>query len=167
MNKKTKITIIIITIIIIALLIIGGYFIFRKNDTSEVNTEEENTIVEEIDENEIEQEQTNSLDEEKNVIEENLTNSETTQTIQDIPEQQESQIIGREEQESIAQNEGPTDEEKVIELVKNTWGPNDNSVTFNIGNREGDIYMVSVNNKETTAVLAWYQVNIATGQVTE
>ena len=167
MNKKTKITIIIITIVIIALLIIGGYFIFRKNDISEVNTEEENTIVEEIDENEIEQEQTNSLDEEKNVIEENLTNSETTQTIQDIPEQQENQIIGREEQESIAQNEGPTDEEKVIELVKNTWGPNDNSVTFNIGNREGDIYMVSVNNKETTAVLAWYQVNIATGQVTE
>ena len=156
MNKKTKITIIIIIVVIIALLIIGGYFIFRKNDTSEVNTEEENTIVEEIDENEIEQEQTNSLDEEKNVIEENLTNSETTQTIQDIPEQQ-----------SIAQNEGPTDEEKVIELAKNTWGPNDNSVTFNIGNREGDIYMVSVNNKETTAVLAWYQVNIATGQVTE
>ncbi len=172
MDKRTKIIIVITSIVVICLLVIAGYFVFKKQNTSVVNGEDENTIIEETNENEIEQEDTNSLQEdntieEENTIEENIINNEISQAVQNNQEQPKEQIIGREEQESIAQNEGPTDEEKVIELAKNTWGPNDNSVTFNIGNREGDIYMVSVNNKETTAVLAWYQVNIATGQVTE
>ncbi len=172
MDKRTKIIIVITSIVVICLLVIAGYFVFKKQNTSVVNGEDENTIIEETNENEIEQEDTNSLQEdntieEENTIEENIINNEISQAVQNNQEQPKEQIIGREEQESISENRGQTDEEKVIELVKNTWGANDNSVTFNIVNHDGDIYMVSVNNKETTAVLTWYQVNIVTGEVTE
>ena len=63
--------------------------------------------------------------------------------------------------------EGKKHEEKVLELVKNKWGANDSTVSFNIANHDGDNYMVSVNNKETTQVMAWYQVNLSTGEVTQ
>lgn len=76
-------------------------------------------------------------------------------------------IIGREEQESISLNHGERDDEKVINLVRNKWGINDTTVSFNIVNHEGNIYRVSVNSKETTEVKAWYEVNLSTGEVTE
>ena len=153
--------IIAIAIIAVIVIIIAISVFLRKDDKGENN--EENTIVEEFQENEIDEEEKNQIDEEQeNSVEENVINETSNVNVQQTTQ---DQIIGREEQESINQNQGPTDEEKVIELVKNKWGANDSTVTFNIMNREGDIYMVSVNNKSTTAVMAWYQVNIATGEV--
>ncbi len=160
--KENKMKIIIAIAIIAVIVIIIAISVFlRKDDKGENN--EENTIVEEFQENEIDEEEKNQIDEEQeNSVEENVINETSNVNVQQTTQ---DQIIGREEQESINQNQGPTDEEKVIELVKNKWGANDSTVTFNIMNREGDIYMVSVNNKSTTAVMAWYQVNIATGEV--
>lgn len=166
MENKTKI---IIAVAVIVAIIIGiVVYLFLIKDNNEENNEE-NTIVEEVQENEIDEEDTNSVDEEQeNGVEENVANDTVTESnVQQTTQEPQEQIIGREEQESINQNQGPTDEEKVIELAKNKWGANDTTVTFNIMNREGDIYMVSVNNKETTAVMTWYQVNVATGEVTQ
>lgn len=162
MENKTKIIIAIAVIVAIIIGIVVYLFLIKDNN-------EENTIVEEVQENEIDEEDTNSVDEEQeNGVEENVANDTITENnVQQTSQEQQEQIIGREEQESINQNQGPTNEEKVIELAKNKWGANDTTVTFNIMNREGDIYMVSVNNKETTAVMAWYQVNVATGEVTQ
>ena len=57
-------------------------------------------------------------------------------------------------------------EEEIIQLVKNKYGT-DQGVTFNIANKEGTIYHVSVNDAETTAVLTWYTVDISTNTVTQ
>lgn len=50
--------------------------------------------------------------------------------------------------------------------MKNEYGT-EQGVTFNIANKEGNIYHVSVNDNNTTAVLAWYNVDISTETVTQ
>lgn len=75
-----------------------------------------------------------------------------------------SDYVGEEEQGTT--NSEQTEEEKVIELVKNEYGT-EQGVTFNIANKEGNIYHVSVNDNTTTAVLAWYNVDILTETVTQ
>ena len=69
-----------------------------------------------------------------------------------------ARLIGR---ENVATSKGA-----VIELVKNEYGT-DQGVTFNIANKEGTIYHVSVNDAETTAVLTWYTVDVSTNTVTQ
>ena len=54
----------------------------------------------------------------------------------------------------------------MIELVKETYGT-DQGVIFNIANKEGSIYHVSVNDASTTAILAWYTVDISTNTITQ
>lgn len=165
-SKNKKIIIAIVSVLLISILIIGVYVVIKNNKKEQ---EQENTIVEEVEENEISEEIID--DEQENVVDEQTENTtienNVNQEIQEDPEQLQNQVIGREEQESITENQGPTNEEKVMELVKNKWGANDDSVTFNIMNHDGDVYMVSVNDKDTTAVKTWYQVNLSTGEVTQ
>lgn len=75
-----------------------------------------------------------------------------------------SDYVGAEEQETT--NDEKTEEEKVVELVKEAYGT-EQGVTFNIANKDGNIYHVSVNDNITTAVLAWYNVDIFTETVTQ
>ena len=166
MEKKT-IILMIVTIVAFIILIAGmcyGFFYSankeqEKNEiTQEVNTEnvqEENNVVDEEKENIIET--TNNVSE--NVIVEEPV-------AQNVPDTS-NQIIGKEEAETASENVGLTEEEKAIELVKEKWGAQDTSVVYAVANREGNIYMVSVTNKETTAVLAWYQVNMQTEEVVQ
>lgn len=97
---------------------------------------------------------------------ENIVNEPVTPTIQPNATEEEinSDYVGSEEQQTV--NTEQTEEEKVIELVKNEYGT-DQGVTFNIANKEGTIYHVSVNDAETTAVLTWYTVDISTNTVTQ
>lgn len=107
-----------------------------------------------------------------NTVEENETNTENivnetvTPTVQPNVSEEEinSDYVGSEEQQTVSTEQ--TEEEKVIELVKNEYGT-DQGVTFNIANKEGTIYHVSVNDAETTAVLTWYTVDISTNTVTQ
>ena len=91
-----------------------------------------------------------------NTVEENETNVEN--------ETDTENVVNEPVTPSIQPN--VTEEEKVIELVKNEYGT-DQGVTFNIANKEGTIYHVSVNDAETTAVLTWYTVDISTNTVTQ
>ena len=113
------------------------------NETTKTNTEEENEI-----------------------DTENIVNEPVTPTIQPNATEEEinSDYVGSEEQQTV--NTEQTEEEKVVELVKNEYGT-DQGVTFNIANKEGTIYHVSVNDAETTAVLTWYTVDISTNTVTQ
>lgn len=113
------------------------------NETTKTNTEEEN--------------ETDT---------ENIVNEPVTPTIQPNATEEEinSDYVGSEEQQTV--NTEQTEEEKVVELVKNEYGT-DQGVTFNIANKEGTIYHVSVNDAETTAVLTWYTVDISTNTVTQ
>lgn len=97
---------------------------------------------------------------------ENIVNEPVTPTIQPNATEEEinSDYVGTEEQQTV--NTEQTEEEKVIELVKNEYGT-DQGVTFNIANKEGNIYHVSVNDAETTAVLTWYTIDISTNTVTQ
>ena len=59
-----------------------------------------------------------------------------------------------------------TEEERVIELVKQEYGT-DQGVSFNIVNKTGQIYNVSVVDDSSSAVLKWYTVDMSTETVTE
>lgn len=59
-----------------------------------------------------------------------------------------------------------TEEERVIELVKQEYGT-DKGVSFNIVNKTGQIYNVSVVDDSSSAVLKWYTVDMSTETVTE
>ena len=60
-----------------------------------------------------------------------------------------------------------TNEQKALALAQNMWGASDNTVHYQIAKQEGNIYYVSVNDETTTAVLAWYSVDISTNTVTQ
>lgn len=107
-----------------------------------------------------------NTEEESETDTENIVNEPVTPTIQPNATEEEinSDYVGSEEQQTV--NTEQTEEEKVVELVKNEYGT-DQGVTFNIANKEGTIYHVSVNDAETTAVLTWYTVDISTNTVTQ
>lgn len=166
MEKKT-IILMIVTIVAFIILIAGMCYGFFYSANKE---QEKNEITQEVNTENI-QDESNVVDEEKeNIIE--TTNNVSENVIveepvaQNVPDTS-NQIIGKEEAETASENVGLTEEEKAIELVKEKWGAQDTSVVYAVANREGNIYMVSVTNKETTAVLAWYQVNMQTEEVVQ
>ncbi len=121
-------------------------------------------IINEIDLNETTT--TNTSVEENETNTENIVNETVTPTVQPNVTENEinSNYVGTEEQ--ATNNTEQTEEERVIELVKNEYGT-DQGVTFNIANKDGNMYYVSVNDVATTAVLAWYSVDISTNTVTQ
>ena len=121
-------------------------------------------IINEIDLNETTT--TNTSVEENETNTENIVNETVTPTVQQNVTENEinSDYVGTEEQ--ATNNTEQTEEERVIELVKNEYGT-DQGVTFNIANKDGNMYYVSVNDVATTAVLAWYSVDISTNTVTQ
>ena len=58
-----------------------------------------------------------------------------------------------------------TKAERAIELAKEAWGLNTDVYTFSIDSKEGDIYHVQV--ISNTMVIAYYDVNVKTGEVSE
>ena len=97
----------------------------------------------------------NTLKEENNIDANNI-NENTT-----------SNVIGKEETNSEKEEDSSqTKEEKAINLVKKEWGSDDDSVYFNIANKNGNKYTISVNSSETTEAIAWYDVDLDTERVT-
>ena len=161
MDKFTKFLIVIAIIIAIMIVVGIGYLVIDSDksdveiNNDEITIEEEKPDEEIVEEEEDEKEEENTIKEE--VTEDPEANKRGVQT----------QVTGREEQQSNNQPNQKTDDQKVIEMAKKKWGENDSTVSFNIENREGHIFKVSVRNKNTTAALAWYTVNISTGEVTQ
>lgn len=130
---------------------------------------EDQSIINEIDLNQTTETNTvseNEIDMDTEETTENIVNETVMPTIQPNATEEEinSEYVGSEEQQTV--NTEQTEEEKVVELVKNEYGT-DKGVTFNIANKEGTIYHVSVNDAETTAVLTWYTVDVSTNTVTQ
>ena len=70
------------------------------------------------------------------------TNTETTKT----------------ESTSTASTNGYVgEEEKAIELAKKEWGENDSNVTYNVEQKEGNVYYIAV--RLNDQVQKWYEVN--------
>ena len=115
----------------------------------------------------------NSQKEEKNTTNTIATN-ETTNTInveenqeeeENTPVESNDDYIGIEEEESAnEENTEKTTDERAIELAKETWGEDD-SVTFSIERKDGNVYYIAVSSNATT--ISWYQVNIDTREISE
>ncbi len=152
MKDKLKLIIITAIITIIILVIFLIFFNNKQIDNTElVNSKvyTTNTIV-------------NSIDSED---ENNITDENNTNTIQDNKNEN---VIGREEKESEQEDKdssSASNDKKALELVKKEWGEEDNNVYFNIANKNGKKYTISVHNSETTQAVAWYDVDLTTGKV--
>ena len=61
-----------------------------------------------------------------------------------------------------------TGKELAVELAKKEWGEKDTSVYYYVEEvKSEDVYIISVRNRETTAGMMDYEVNIKTGKVEE
>lgn len=122
---------------------------YENNQTSDVSNEiEENKIVDNNEKTEVE----NTVKEEKKVVKEQVTGKEEEETAKEV--------------ENTKSSSKQITESKALDLVKKTWG-NDDSVYYTIANKDDQNYYVSVNDNSSTSVLAWYAVNIITGEVKE
>lgn len=92
-----------------------------------------------------------SIDEEENTVE----NTSTTNT------QSNTSTVNEDNENSDA-------EDVAIQLAKEEWGEDNEDVYYYIEeNLSENVYVVSVRDKNTTATLANYEVNIETEQVSE
>lgn len=87
------------------------------------------------------------------------TNTETTNT-ESTSTASTNGYVGEEEKESDASqttSTSQTKEEKAIELAKKEWGENDSNVTYNVEQKEGNVYYIAV--RLNDQVQKWYEVN--------
>ena len=179
-QKKQSLLTFTIVILVIALAILLGTMAYEeainmnKNETEqtsnpkienegkdEINNEEENKENEpkvednEIQNNQEENQEINNQENKDDVIEEKDKDEK----------KDEQEYVGEEEVQSKEEtNSGKTIEEKAIDLAKKEWG-NDASVTFNIEEKKGNKYYVSVKRNAITA--CWYEVDIETWEISE
>lgn len=154
MNNKIKN--VIIVIIFSLIFSISLIMILDRKDSSIdqnlVKIENENLVNNTV-KNQI---TSNNTVKEENNVDANNINENTT-----------SNVIGKEETNSEKEEDSSQNkEEKAINLVKKEWGSDDDSVYFNIANKNGNKYTISVNSSETTEAIAWYDVDLDTEKVT-
>lgn len=168
MNKKIKT---IITLGVIILIGVAIFMYFKSMNVLAEGDNKDNNIVVGMNEN------NNIIKEENNIVVNNvIENNIVEDTIQNNIEENEIQNNTSEnknniEKPSVSPNneselESNNDEEKAIGIVKKDWGSTD-GVYFKVQAIDANgNYVISVNNSETTASLAWYTVNPKTGEFT-
>ncbi len=142
--EKQKILTLIIVVAIIGLIGLGGYVVYDEMQQKNTQTKTE----------------TISADKENQIQKEEPKEEENKEK---QPKQEQAE--GKEEKESNAEakNEESKDD-KAIALAKKTWG-DDNSVTFNIEEKKGNLYYIAV--KGDGAVISWYEVNTDTWEISD
>lgn len=144
MKRKTeqKILTIIIVLALVALAVLVSSIVYEEEIRKNKNAVESTTMP---------------------TIENKDTNvEETPEKEENLPQKQEStkeEYVGEEEKEAEQENvasQAQSKDEKAIELAKKEWGE-DNSVTFNIEEKDGDKYYVAVKKDATT--IKWYEVD--------
>lgn len=102
------------------------------------------------------------------------TNTSTTNTITNQVVENETIENKKDEEKYVGEEEKNTDQEateqinkdeKSIKLAKQKWGENDTSVTYNIEQKENNLYYISVTRDAN--VLAWYEVNTDTWEISD
>ena len=97
----------------------------------------------------------------------NNKNNEVVEN-EEINEEQEPEEEYVGEEEKTSQEEEDTElsnDEKALQLAKEKWGEDDESVTYSIENKNGNIYHIAVKSNATTVI--WYEVNIETWEISE
>ena len=167
-QKKQNLLTAIIVILVIVLAMLVGSIVYEEminmNKAQSQNTSAptvENDVIEEDanKEEELPTENEEEFEEDKVTDENKVEEQEPTESTD-----KEQEYVGQEEsnsQEETTENK----DEKAIQLVKNEWGKDD-TVTFSIEKKNGSKYRVAVRD-DSTSVLAWYEVNTETWEVSE
>lgn len=163
MNKNIKtILLIVLVIIVIAVIAIFGSNIVNKNENvnetqNSINETNQNMKMEvnETENNVINETQNNTTENEveNKQVENNIENNNTT-----------TQNVVTNETTEVLQNNGASNEEKAINIVKSDWGTTENVYFVTMGIDASGKYIVTVNDSSTTATLAWYLVDVVTGK---
>lgn len=144
-NKQTILTLIII-LATIALIVLAGSTI-HEEQIKKNKQAIENIAIPVIKNEDIEQDESENIIEDKNDINE--------------------EYIGEEEQETEKEdvtNQTQSNDEKAIELAKKEWGE-DNTVTFSIEDKKETKYYIAV--KQDAIVINWYEVDIENWKIIE
>ena len=143
-KKEQNILTLIIVLAIIALAIIIGSIIYEEQ------IEENKEAVESI-----------AIP----AIEEKQETIEPVESENIIQEEETEEYVGEEEQETQKEETTPQNkDEKAIDLVKKEWGEDD-TVTFNIEEKNGSKYYVAV--KKDATVISWYEVDTENWEINE
>lgn len=163
MNKNIKtILLIVLVIIVIAVIAIFGSNIINKNENvnetqNAINETNQNMKIEvnETENNVVNETQNNTTENEleNKQVENNIENNNTT-----------TQNVVTNETTEVLQNDGASNEEKAINIVKSDWGTTENVYFVTMGIDASGKYIVTVNDSSTTATLAWYLVDVVTGK---
>lgn len=150
LNKKmvNKKAVIICTVIAILVVIAIVIFNIKKMENIQYDVEEQNKI--------------STSSNTDNSVETNIENepiqqntiSEKEENIAEEKNQNQSEVVGKEEQNDIQNND-----EKAIKLAKDQWGEDD-TVYYTIDKQSGKTYYISVRSKENTTTLAEYEVDV-------
>lgn len=164
MDQTNKIIIGVVIVLIIVILV-GGYFVFQLQRQIEESKQQNETSQNQIEEPKEKNEVQNQVIE--NTVSSPQTN--TNQTNEQNQSQQPSESSGKEEQESKQENQGENLDQKAINLAKKEWGTNAESYSFVIDSKQGSQYTIAVRSANVNAVttIAYYEVNVETGEVKE
>ena len=155
----------VIIVTIIAIILISGIVCFCLNR----NFQEQYTFIEKNVDNVIEN---NKIEEnilEKNEFEENIVeNIENENNIEEEIEENKisNNIVDNTENDKKVEEEEENNKQKAIDLVKEEWGKEDNTVYYYVEEQVSDnIYIISVRDQATTQDLSTYKVNISSESI--
>lgn len=166
MTNRTKIIIGIITIIVIIAIIFG----IKKNkklENNEVQYQSEyGNVFDYVNETNEEENQINNI-EENNVVEENNVLEENEIITNNVQNNKNNDVVGKEEQESNKENKEVDNKETAIELAKKEWAISVDYYDFEAELQNDGTYIVRVRNKTTRDEVTRYTVNVKIGTVVE
>ena len=145
-REKQNLLTMIIIVAILAIALIVGFIIYPEIVKGE-KTSTQNSQSTKITENT----STNSTQASS------TTNTETTKTESTNTSSTNGYIGEEEKNNGETESTSLTKEEKAIELAKKEWGENDKNVTYNVEQKEDNIYYVAV--RKNDQVQKWYEVD--------
>lgn len=153
MNKNIKtILLIMLVIIVIAVIAIFGFNILSKNENvnetqNSINATSQNmqSAVNGTEKNIVNESQ-------NNVIENEVENKQVENNVNNVAEN----VVTNQTTE-VLENDGASNEEKAINIVKKDWGTTEGVYFVTMGIDASGKYIVTVNDSSTTATLAWYR----------
>lgn len=158
-NKKVVIIITILAIIVVALIIWYGVSLLQNTEYTFEEVSADGNLIdeEEIDDNTVLDEEetttTDDSDDEDSLTDENTTSQQSTSS------DTSSSDTASEDPEDVAKS-----------FAEDAWAEEglNQSVYYYVEEQLSDnVYVISVRSQDTTATLITYQVNIATGEVSE
>ena len=161
-QKKQSLLTAIIFILVIALVMLVGSIIYEeKINISKQPTQNTSTPVidAESDEHEEEEQLQDNITENDN---ENKDEEQEDEENIEEPKEENNEYVGKEENNT--EDTSKSKDDKAILLAKQEWGE-DNGVTFSVEEKKNSTYYVAV--RSGGVVLAWYEVNTETWEISE